>query len=55
MTIMDAGAHIVASNALYGGSHNLLGYTLPRFGITTTFVTLVMKTLLEQQYVQRLA
>ena len=38
MTIMDAGAHIVASNALYGGSHNLLGYTLPRFGITTTFV-----------------
>ena len=38
MTIMDAGAHIVASSALYGGSHNLLAYTLPRFGITTTFV-----------------
>ncbi len=37
-TLMDAGAHIVASNALYGGSHNLLSYTLPRFGINTTFV-----------------
>ena len=38
MTIMDSGSHIVASSALYGGSHNLLAYTLPRFGITTTFV-----------------
>jgi O-acetylhomoserine (thiol)-lyase len=38
VTLMDAGAHIVASRALYGGSHNLLDYTLPRFGITTTFV-----------------
>ena len=38
MTIMDTGSHIVASRALYGGSHNLLAYTLPRFGITTTFV-----------------
>src|ERR671912_365087 len=37
-TLAGAGAHIVASSALYGGSHNLLGYTLPRFGITTTFV-----------------
>ncbi len=37
-TLMGAGAHIVASNALYGGSHNLLSYTLPRFGIDTTFV-----------------
>jgi len=37
-TLMDAGGHIVASNALYGGSHNLLGYTLKRFGIDTTFV-----------------
>ena len=35
---MGAGAHIVASRALYGGSHNLLDYTLPRFGIATTFV-----------------
>jgi len=38
-TLMDAGSHIVASTALYGGSHNLLGYTLKRFGIETTFVT----------------
>jgi O-acetylhomoserine (thiol)-lyase len=37
-TLMDAGSHIVASAALYGGSHNLLHYTLPRFGIQTTFV-----------------
>src|SRR5687767_16034815 len=37
-TLMGAGSHIVASRALYGGSHNLLDYTLPRFGITTTFV-----------------
>ncbi|WJF91305.1 O-acetylhomoserine aminocarboxypropyltransferase [Paraburkholderia bonniea] len=37
-TLMGAGAHIVASSALYGGSHNLLHYTLRRFGIDTTFV-----------------
>ncbi len=37
-TLMGTGGHIVASNALYGGSHNLLSYTLPRFGIETTFV-----------------
>jgi len=37
-TLMDAGSHIVASGALYGGSHNLLAYTLPRFGIETSFV-----------------
>ena len=37
-TLMGTGSHIVASSALYGGSHNLLHYTLPRFGITTTFV-----------------
>ncbi len=37
-TLMDAGSHIVASAALYGGSHNLLHYTLSRFGIQTTFV-----------------
>jgi O-acetylhomoserine (thiol)-lyase len=35
---MGAGTHIVASRSLYGGSHNLLHYTLPRFGIETTFV-----------------
>jgi O-acetylhomoserine (thiol)-lyase len=38
VTLMGAGGHIVASRALYGGSHNLLAYTLPRFGIDTTFV-----------------
>src|SRR5437660_9543712 len=38
-TLMGAGSHIVASSALYGGSHNLLSYTLKRFGIETTFVT----------------
>ncbi len=37
-TLLGAGAHIVASRSLYGGSHNLLDYTLPRFGIATTFV-----------------
>jgi O-acetylhomoserine (thiol)-lyase len=37
-TILSAGQHIVASRSLYGGSHNLLDYTLPRFGIETTFV-----------------
>jgi O-acetylhomoserine (thiol)-lyase len=38
MTLLDSGSHIVASRALYGGTHNLLAYTLPRFGIETTFV-----------------
>lgn len=37
-TLMGAGGHIVASTALYGGSQNLLNYTLRRFGIDTTFV-----------------
>lgn len=37
-TIAAAGSHIVASSSLYGGSHNLLHYTLARFGISTTFV-----------------
>ena len=37
-TILDAGDHIVASSSLYGGTINLLAHTLPRFGITTTFV-----------------
>ncbi|MBP2302260.1 O-acetylhomoserine aminocarboxypropyltransferase [Azospirillum picis] len=38
MTLMGTGGHIVASASIYGGSRNLLAYTLPRFGITTTFV-----------------
>src|SRR5919206_3927287 len=37
-TLMGSGGHVVASTALYGGSHNLLNYTLRRFGIETTFV-----------------
>jgi len=37
-TLAGAGSHIVASAALYGGSHNLLAYTLQRFGIDTSFV-----------------
>ena len=37
-TLMDAGGHIVAAASLYGGSINLLKLTLPRFGITTSFV-----------------
>tara|TARA_B100000579_G_scaffold166586_1_gene135396 strand:- start:476 stop:1771 length:1296 start_codon:yes stop_codon:yes gene_type:complete len=39
-TILEKGSHIIASKSLYGGSHNLLEYTLPRFGIDTTFVDL---------------
>jgi O-acetylhomoserine (thiol)-lyase len=35
---LKAGDHIVASNSLYGGTYNLLNVTLPRLGITTTFV-----------------
>jgi O-acetylhomoserine (thiol)-lyase len=38
-TLMGAGSHIVASRSLYGGSHNLLHYTMSRFGIETTFVS----------------
>jgi O-acetylhomoserine (thiol)-lyase len=37
-TLGGAGSHVVASTALYGGSHNLLAYTLKRFGIDTSFV-----------------
>ena len=38
VTLMGQGSHMVASNALYGGSHNLFSHTLPRFGIETTKV-----------------
>ena len=38
VTLMGQGGHIVASGSIYGGSHNVFNYTLPRFGITTTFV-----------------
>jgi O-acetylhomoserine (thiol)-lyase len=37
-TLMGAGSHIVSSQSIYGGTHNLLEYTMPRFGIETTFV-----------------
>src|SRR5271165_6172376 len=37
-TLLGAGDHIVASASLYGGTINLLAQTLPRFGITTSFV-----------------
>ncbi|WP_340200216.1 O-acetylhomoserine aminocarboxypropyltransferase/cysteine synthase family protein [Ascidiimonas sp. W6] len=38
LTLLKAGDHIIASNSLYGGTYNLLNVTLPRLGITTTFV-----------------
>ena len=38
MTLLKTGDHIVSSNSLYGGTYNLLNVTLPRYGITTTFV-----------------
>lgn len=38
LTLLKTGDHIVASNSLYGGTYNLLSVTLPRLGITTTFV-----------------
>lgn len=37
-TLAGTGSHVVASRSLYGGTHNLLSYTLPRFGVETTFV-----------------
>src|SRR4030081_837500 len=37
-TLLNAGDHVVASSSLYGGTINLLAHTLPRFGITTSFV-----------------
>ena len=38
LTLLRAGDHVVASGSLYGGTYNLLNVTLPRLGITTTFV-----------------
>jgi O-acetylhomoserine (thiol)-lyase len=38
LTLAEAGTHIVASTSLYGGTVNFLAHTLPRFGVTTTFV-----------------
>ncbi|MDG3582940.1 MULTISPECIES: O-acetylhomoserine aminocarboxypropyltransferase/cysteine synthase family protein [Galbibacter] len=38
LTLLKTGDHIVASNSLYGGTYNLFNVTLPRLGITTTFI-----------------
>jgi O-acetylhomoserine (thiol)-lyase len=38
LNIAQAGDHIVSSSTIYGGTYNLLKYTLPKLGITTTFV-----------------
>ncbi len=38
LTLLKMGDHIVTSSSLYGGTFNLLSVTLPRIGITTTFV-----------------
>ncbi len=37
-TVAQAGDEIVASTSLYGGTYNLLHYTLPKLGITVKFV-----------------
>ena len=38
LNLAEAGSHIVASPSLYGGTYNLLHYTLPKMGIDVTFV-----------------
>lgn len=38
LNIAGAGDHIVSAGSLYGGTYNLFATTLPRYGITTTFV-----------------
>ena len=38
LNLAEAGSHIVASPSLYGGTYNLLHYTLPKMGIEVTFV-----------------
>ena len=37
-TLAEGGGHIVAQKTIYGGTYNLLAHTLPKYGITTTFV-----------------
>ena len=39
LNLAAAGDHVVASSALYGGTYNLLRYTLAKLGIETTFVS----------------
>lgn len=41
LTLLKSGDHIVSSSSLYGGTYNLFGVTLPRFGITTSFIDAV--------------
>ncbi len=38
LTLCESGDHVVASPSLYGGTYNLLHYTLPRMGIEVSFV-----------------
>ncbi len=38
INLAESGGHIVASSSLYGGTYNLLHYTLPKLGIETTFI-----------------
>jgi O-acetylhomoserine (thiol)-lyase len=38
LNLVEAGGHIVASPSLYGGTYNLLHYTMPKLGIEVTFV-----------------
>jgi O-acetylhomoserine (thiol)-lyase len=38
MTLCEAGDHIVASASLYGGTYNLLHYTMPKMGVQVSFV-----------------
>ncbi len=38
LTLCEAGDHIVASSSLYGGTYNLLHYTMPRLGIEVSFI-----------------
>ncbi|MFO4631482.1 MAG: bifunctional o-acetylhomoserine/o-acetylserine sulfhydrylase [Actinomycetota bacterium] len=38
LTILETGDHLVSGSSLYGGTYNLFHYTLPKFGITVTFV-----------------
>jgi O-acetylhomoserine (thiol)-lyase len=39
LNVAEAGDHVVASPSLYGGTYNLLHYTLAKLGVTTTFVS----------------
>ncbi|NOX30127.1 MAG: bifunctional o-acetylhomoserine/o-acetylserine sulfhydrylase [Actinobacteria bacterium] len=38
LNLAESGDHLVAASALYGGTYNLLHYTLPKMGIEVTFI-----------------